>query len=422
MAPCHAQAAFMGVVAPMRLEGRHATLVVLALLVSACGSAPTANPSPAASPAVTAPAQGSALGQPVMTVAEALAWHAAHPSAAGSIIVRGWYGEGMSACGPYRGAIDGLEWDCPFAGLMAQPERLVTHSGNTTTGHGPTGPYLALRDIGGVGWPPAAQGVDAAGQPVPPEVTAIGHFNEPRSVLCQESQRQACRDAFVVDGYLGADGLPIPFVVRGTQAPGRQSPDDVRAAAGAGRPGLTALATTITNDGSDPAQADTGADPRLLFTTWPGSGQLGWLVRLVSLGGDAPPVTVFVDDVDLSVHELPAWPTWIVPPTKGLDGTDPVAVSSAAQAACAEGAPLSGGVFFRARRGADLYRVNTYYHGRQRVLADPAAPPFVRGTGFDTIVLDASGTPLGQGTVAWLTGCTEQNNPDAPFVFRKVGM
>ena len=118
----------------------------------------------------------------------------------------------------------------------------------------------------------------------------------------------------------------------------------------------------------------------------------------------------------------PPWPTWDAPPAKGLDGADPVALATAAEAACPDAATSSGGFFDRLAPGGDLSLANTYYHARQRVLADPSMPLFVRGTGLDTVVLDGSGTPLGLGVLPWLTGCLDQNDPNAPFVLRKVGM
>jgi hypothetical protein len=410
---------------------RAAVLAGLVAALVACSPAP---PSPTASAPASAPATTPAVasssvdaiasasaspaatglaGQPVLTVEQALARHTAHPASAGSLVVTGWFGSVISTGGPFPGTIDPLEYFYPMEWLMSQPEILTTTVANGSASHGPTVTALTLKDLGGTGFPGQSLSTDPAR---PPTLTLVGHFDDPESVLCEPDARAACRDAFVVDGFFGADGALVPPLSTTISASGRLTPDEARAAAAAAHPGLAPLATIFIGDGRRSDQAGAG-DVRLLVAPWPGSGDHGWLVRLLALGGDAPPVTVFVDDADAAVHELPKWPMWTEPPTAGRDGADAVAAAPASRTC--ESNSIGGGFFMREQAGGDLYLVNPMYGTRQRVLADHSRPLFVRGTGFDTVVLDADGTPVGQGTLRYLEGC-QGNTPDAPFVFLRI--
>jgi hypothetical protein len=303
---------------------------------------------------------------------------------------------------------------------MATPEQLTHSSSNQTDSHAPNNGSLALRNMGGTGFD--GEALTRFNNEPPVAVTIAGHFNDPEAVLCQPDARAGCRDTFVIDAVIDEHGALVPPFATTTTDSGRMTPDEARTTALGRHPGLTALATTFTAK-PDPGTGSSSGDVRIDVFGWPATGTHAWLVRLVSPGGTAAPLTVLVDDSDGTAHDLPAYPAEWAPATPGLSGAVRVADGDRSKAHCGSDGTLSGGLFVRRAGAKDLLIVSPYSGGTTTMLGSTEAPLFVRGTGFETVVLDGAGTPLERGTLPFVQVCTvDQNDPTAPVIFESVGM
>ncbi len=193
-----------------------ALVVALAASMTVIGGHPTHDGamSPGtsmSSPTTARPEETSVvLGLPITTVADAIAVRDAGIDDR-EIAIRGWYTPfyPLRACGRFtdKNPLSPLQMGCPdlFLWLMQNPERLSTVTSTGMSWRGPAGPAISpdLDDID-MSW---------TGRYEPPrlvELVVIGHFDDRRSFACPADEIEACRDRFVVDRVVSADGRPVP--------------------------------------------------------------------------------------------------------------------------------------------------------------------------------------------------------------------
>ena len=262
---------------------------------------PAGSMSPASISPSTTDFPDQLLGLPTISVARALEIRDASPAGSEPLAVRGWY----TGAPPMRCRavidIDALERTCPdvAAYLMDVPQETVVVRPDGFELRTPAGPVLNPRFIGvdgpqGRTWPDV--------RPLP--VVLVGHWHDPRSMLCSASAAARCRDAFVVDAVAWADGRALEPQVAETwsSTPPTSTAADVIAAVERARPGEAVLSVAVVTRSN---AAD--VDPRLLVVPAGGSADL-WLVRVLGPGPPATTTAVYLRDGDLTVEPLPAWP------------------------------------------------------------------------------------------------------------------
>jgi hypothetical protein len=160
------------------------------------------------------------LGLPVIDVPAAIERRDAGEDST-ELAVRGWFPPTLPASCPAPMPGEDptiLEPECvnePWSVVTAEPEVLILRSGSSIRSRVPTSPAIAI----------TLDGLDRSWQPdgdEPIEVVMIGHFDDDRSTFCPADVLQACRDRFVVDRVVRADGRELP-ASESVDIPGRQS-------------------------------------------------------------------------------------------------------------------------------------------------------------------------------------------------------
>jgi hypothetical protein len=155
------------------------------------------------------------LGLPVIDVPTAIEQRDATDDAR-ELAVSGWYAPTYPVPCPFTPTTSPVQPACPDDQvlLLAQPETLATvgtnAAGTRTTGfRSPEGPSLQI-DLDDVdrSWSPT---LDDSPPPEPIELVALGHFADDRSALCSPETVGLCRDRFVVDQVVWADGREVPL-------------------------------------------------------------------------------------------------------------------------------------------------------------------------------------------------------------------
>lgn len=280
------------------------TVVVAAAIGVALRPGPAAPAGPT-SPSSASPAAadfpGEVLGLPTISVARALEIRDASPAGSEPLAVRGWYAGAPPVSCPFPGDIDALERTCPdFAEyLMDAPQETVVVRPDGFEVRTPAGPVLNPRFIG-VAAPAGRRWPDVR----PTQVVLVGHWHDPRSMLCSASAAARCRDAFVVDAVAWADGRALEPQVAETwsSTPPTSTAADVIAAVERARPGATILSLAVVA-----RSRATDVDPRLLVVPAGDSANL-WLVRVLGAGQPATTTAVYLRDGDPTVESMPAWP------------------------------------------------------------------------------------------------------------------
>ena len=155
------------------------------------------------------------LGLSVIDVPAAIAQRDATDDAS-ELAVRGWYAPTYPVPCPFTPTTSPVQPACPDDQvlLLAEPETLATvgtnAAGTRTTGfRSPEGPALQI-DLDDVdrSWSPT---LFDSSPPEPIEVVALGHFADDRSAFCSPETVGLCRDRFVVDRVVWADGREVPM-------------------------------------------------------------------------------------------------------------------------------------------------------------------------------------------------------------------
>ncbi len=195
---------------PALLAGAAAVYAVVLgaqLLVSMQPSEPATSAGPSGVPSTV-------LDLPVVDVETAIGRRDAGEDD-GELAVRGWFSPvGIASCPEPHGAQSLLLVTCPGPyRLTRDPESAVTVERNgvgtvTFRGTTPTGPSLELilRQVD-TSWIPA---LPERGPATPVEVVLVGHVDDDRAAFCPVDEAQACRDRFVVDRVVWADGQELP--------------------------------------------------------------------------------------------------------------------------------------------------------------------------------------------------------------------
>lgn len=185
---------------------------------------------------------------------------------------------------------------CPasFVWLLDAPEVLQTTSGNTTTGHPPTGRFIQPSfDVSGF---PELDG----GAVGPTPMTLIGHFDDRRAFLCEVAERAACRDTFVVDRVAAVGGVVEPVWTTSEAPPPRSSTETVDRAVASAAPAAAILSRHVIGDGRL-----VDIEPALVGDLfWTGQRAV-WLVTVVERANDRVGTRTFlIADGTTTVFEM----------------------------------------------------------------------------------------------------------------------
>lgn len=284
--------------------------VVAAVLVVALGggvllwarsTAPGPSPSGAGITASPDPSRvggfpAEILGLPVISVTEAIARREAGPEDA-ELAVRGWMSNPPPISCPAPPEPPGpVELVCPdsiVSWLTERDEATWEVTPNGFRGRPAGGP--ALQPIIDVAAPRATG--DGSGRsgfdPTPFRVVLVGHFDDHRSVLCQDAD--ACRRNFIVDARVWVEGVEAGREVVQLTEPSdatRLTADEAAAAVARVRSPEAAPWVAILERAVLPR-----VDPRISKTRGLADADAVWVVRQLERDGDRSVAhTYFVDD------------------------------------------------------------------------------------------------------------------------------
>jgi hypothetical protein len=176
------------------------------LLSGMTTSEPASSADPSSQPTRT-------LGLPIIDVPTAIARRDADEDDT-ALAVRGWVSPvGLASCPSPLGLEILLQTSCPEPiRLTADPESAVTVTRNgvgtvTFQDTPPTGASVDLvLDQVDTSWIPPLPDSGPAGVA---DVVLLGHFDDDRAAYCPAEEAQACRDRFVVDRVVWADGREV---------------------------------------------------------------------------------------------------------------------------------------------------------------------------------------------------------------------
>ena len=173
----------------------------LAVALGLAGLLRPGQPMPTATSETAASFPPTAAGHDVLTVPDALDAEAGDD--ASELAVAGWFQQPFARSCPVPMVIEGCS---SFAGwLLAQPESVVHHQGNTMWTSPAIGPSIdVVFDGPDTDW---ARPLPPEGDAVPTAVVFVGHFHDARAAGCQPMNRAECESEFVVTSVAWVNGV-----------------------------------------------------------------------------------------------------------------------------------------------------------------------------------------------------------------------
>jgi len=178
------------------------------------------------SPPVRTDAPITALGLPIISVSDAIAFRDAGVDDR-ELAVRGWFSAQTVAvfCPFMQRQVQPVQLGCVdrFVWLTQDRESIERKVGGTTEFVQPKGPAIhpSFDELGGT-WPTFALRLCGTNcQPHPVSIIAIGHFDDRRASLCAATARAQCQDRFVVDRVDSVEGHVQDLSVADTRGANR---------------------------------------------------------------------------------------------------------------------------------------------------------------------------------------------------------